>query len=233
MPPGRLLALLGCFLALLAPAARASPRNSGTAVPAASASAVARAARGGGRLTITGLTLEGEAAPSSLELQPLTVWNEDARIVVHGADGPVEQGPPNTRVLRGTIVGKPQSTVMLLVGDNGIGGIANDGTNVWALGTDSPTGPAAAAAAGADGGLASYRARPAASAAAAANSSPGGRRCGNHAGSGVPNGRSLLHVHNEAHGQELPHLPHLPSALHSIPPASRKLAQVGGAPRES
>lgn len=230
MPPGRRAAVL---LLLLAIPLAAAQRN----VPAASAAAVAAAARAGERLTISGLTLDGEAQPSSLDLQPLDVWDSDACVVVHGAGGPEEQAPPSTRLYRGSIAGKPQSTVLLMVGEQGIGGLANDGSNVWALGTDSPaaSGPSvAAAAAGTSGGLSSYRARKAAgpmAAAASAARPTGRRRCANGHGKGRPNGRSLLHAHDEAHvhghGPE-DGLPNMFDALHSIPSAMRKLAQVRG-----
>lgn len=230
MPPGLHAAVLLLLLAIPLAAAQRT-------VPAASVAAVAAAARAGEGLTISGLTLDGEAQPSSLNLQPLEVWDSDARVVVHGAGGPEEQAPPSTRLYRGSIAGKPQSTVLLMVGEQGIGGLANDGSNVWALGTDSPaaSGPSvAAAAAGTSGGLSSYRARKAAgpmAAAASAARPTGRRRCANGHGKGRPNGRSLLHAHDEAHvhghGPE-DGLPNMSDALHSIPSAMRKLAQVRG-----
>lgn len=230
MPPGRLAALLGCLLAVLAAAPSAAAQR-GTTVPAASAAAVAAAARAGGQLTIAGLTLDGEAQPSSLDLQPVDVWDTDARVMVHGAGGDQQpQAPPGTRMYRGSIGGRPQSTVMLMVGDEGIRGIANDGGSLWTVGTEGPVGPSvAAAAAGPSLGLSSFKARQPSGPLAAAAATPKLRRCGNGHGKARPNGRSLLHAHDGAHGAH-EHaddgLPNMADALHAVPRSLRKLAQV-------
>lgn len=234
MPPGRLLALLGCALALLAqaPLATAQRAGRGTTVPAASAAAVAAAARAGGQLTIAGLTLDGETQPSSLDLEPVDVWSTDARVVVHGAGGEQqEEAPPSTRMYRGSISGRPRSTVMVMVGDEGITGIANDGSDLWSLGAATPVGPSvAAAAAGPGPSLSSFKARRPGGPVAAAAASPPRRRCGNVHGKGRSHGRSLLHA--DDHALEAPEhdldggLPNMEAALHSVPSAFRKLAQV-------
>lgn len=187
MPPGRLPALLACALALqlLAPAAvEAGPRVTIAAdFAGADLAAAARDVDSSGRLTISGLALEGEAQPVTLELQRRDVWTAGARIVTHTEAGPQEQGPPASRFFRGAIAGQPHSSVALAVHEDGsVAGIASNGEASWALGLE----------AGGTGG-AGTPGRALLSARRAALQAPQrrGRRCGNK-GSELPPGHSHL-----------------------------------------
>lgn len=135
-----LMALLAAHPALAAPAAATAS--------AASASAFAATARGtalGGRLTVTGYWLEGEATDSTLVLTRYNIWRPDAQIVVHSASGAQSvQGPPTTAYFRGHIAGDSASSVVLSV--NAAGGMAGlalrgDGTQ-FMLGRSGPGGAA-------------------------------------------------------------------------------------------
>ena len=185
MPPGRVPALLACALALqlLAPsAAEAGPRVTIAAdFAGADLAAAARGVASGGRLTISGLALEGEAQPVTLELHRRDVWAAGARIVTHTEAGPQEQGPPASRLFHGAIAGQPHSSVALAVHEDGnVAGIAANGEASWALGL-----------AGGAGSSAPGRALLSARRAALEAPQRRGRRCGNK-GSEVPPGYSHL-----------------------------------------
>jgi len=62
--------------------------------------------------------IDGQLA--TVELEPFTVWRENARIVVHGASGQERLlVPPSTRLYRGRIVGADDSAVFFAVDPSG------------------------------------------------------------------------------------------------------------------
>ena len=86
------------------------------------------AAESGGRVKVEGLPL-GDAELSTLELEPMKLWADDARILVdHGSS--VDELPiPNVTYFRGKIAGDPASVVFITVSGNGVDGLAITGTN--------------------------------------------------------------------------------------------------------
>lgn len=179
MAPGRLSSLLACALVLqlaAAPAAVVAVQHGTVA-----AADFDLAAAAGGRLTISGLALEGEAQPVTLELQRRDVWAPGSKVVVHTAAGTEELGPPASRFFHGSIAGQPHSTVALAVHEDGsVTGMASSGENSYVLGVD-----------GGDAGAARGPGRALLSARRAVLEAPQrrGRRCGNR-GSEMPPGRN-------------------------------------------
>jgi hypothetical protein len=151
------------LLLALVPTALAAPRVVAVAASAGrTLAAAARSVDAGGRLTVTGLVLEGQAGDSTLELQRLEAWDPAAKIVVHPGSGapPITEGPPDTRYFQGSLAGVPASTVMLAVdAAGGVSGMAVHGRHTWLLGRPALS-PQAAAAGVAPAGLASRKAVP-------------------------------------------------------------------------
>lgn len=187
MAPGRPAALLACALALQLLAAPAPV----LAVPRATVAAdfagadLAAAARGvasGGQLTISGLVLEGEAQPATLELRRRDVWAPGAKVVVHSSRGDAEEhAPPASHFFHGVIAGQPHSTVALAVQEDGsVTGIASAADSSYVLGVESGEG-------GTGGGP--HRSLLTARRATLEAPQRKGRRCGNK-GSTVPPGRN-------------------------------------------
>lgn len=166
------LLLACCMAAQVAQLAMAAPT-----VAAAAAASAALATSPGGQLTVA-LQLEGDSAPSSLQLQRRDVWSPGAQVVVHTAAGVSHQAPPPTRWFAGSLAGVRGSSVMLAVHPDGrmSGTAARPGTS-WSL-TTAATGPTTAAAG--SGRLVGHKltnvTRP--TTAAAASQRPS-RRCGN------------------------------------------------------
>lgn len=166
------LLLACCVAAQLARLAVAAPT-----VAAAAAASAALATAPGGQLTIA-LQLEGDSAPSSLQLQRRDVWSPGAQVVVHTAAGVSHQAPPPTRWFAGSLAGVRGSSVMLAVHPDGrMAGTAARPGSSWSL-TAAAAGPTTAAAG--SGRLVGHKltnvTRPTTAAAAAQRPS---RRCGN------------------------------------------------------
>ncbi len=187
MAPGRLAALTACALALqllAAPSAvRAVPRVTLAAdFAGADLAAAARDVASGGRLTISGLALEGEAQPATLELQRRDVWAPGSKVVVHTASGEAQElAPPASHFFHGVIAGQPHSTVALSVQEDGsMTGIASAGESSYVLGVESGE---------ASGGSGQRRSLLTARRAELEAPQRRGRRCGNK-GSTLPPGRN-------------------------------------------
>ena len=187
MAPGRLAALTACALALqllAAPSAvRAVPRVTVAAdFAGADLAAAARDVASGGRLTISGLALEGEAQPATLELQRRDVWAPGSKVVVHTASGEAQElAPPASHFFHGVIAGQPHSTVALSVQEDGsMTGIASAGESSYVLGVESGE---------ASGGSGQRRSLLTARRAELEAPQRRGRRCGNK-GSTLPPGRN-------------------------------------------
>ena len=129
-----------------------------TALPAATLAATVPAGGGllaatalatpfGGKLTITGLRLQGDTAASTLDLERAQVWRDGAQLEVHTAAGVEMLPPPDIRTFRGEVAGAPGSSVILTVQPDGtMKGIANRGGAYWTLGSAAAlVGPSAAA----------------------------------------------------------------------------------------
>lgn len=87
------------------------------------------------RLVVTNYVLEGDTKPSTLDLKRFEVWRPNAKVVVMTRNGPVTRGPPDTRMFRGTVEGKPGSMVVLTVRERGgVSGLALRDKSSWALG---------------------------------------------------------------------------------------------------
>lgn len=178
--------LSGFLAALLAQSALAAP--TAAAASAAGVAAAALATAPGAQLTVSGLQMEGESVPSSLQLQRRDVWSSGSQVVVHGAAGESRQAPPQTRWFIGNLAGAPTSSVMLAVHPDGrMAGTATRAGTSWSL-TGAPAGPAAAAA-GSGRLVARKAAASRAPTAAAAVAQQAGPRCGNK-GRMVPPGRT-------------------------------------------
>lgn len=179
-PTGLLLAC--CMAAQLAQLALAAPT-----VAASAASAAVLAAAPGAQLTISGLQLEGDSTPSSLQLQRQDIWSPGAQVVLHTGAGEARTAPPPTRWFTGSLAGTPGSLAVLAVNPDGrMTGTASRAGTAWSLATTS-AGPTTAAAGGAR--LVGSKAAPVARPTTAAATQPAGPRCGNK-GRMVPPGRT-------------------------------------------
>ena len=156
--------LLVALVALAAAPLPAASAPQAAAVPAsAGAAALAAAARSvplGGKLTVSGWPLQGEAQAATFELQRFDVWRSDAKVVVHrpGAAPEVQRAPTHA-YFKGAIAGNPQSAVLLAVhADGRVAGLASANGH-WALGrSGGGTGPQPAATAPVGGALSSRKA---------------------------------------------------------------------------
>ncbi|MFN2425147.1 MAG: M12 family metallo-peptidase [Candidatus Binatia bacterium] len=100
----------------------------------ASSRDLAASARGVGRgahLVIKGLTLEGQSAASTLDLERFDVWRPDAVVEIDGQ----RALPPATAYFRGSVGGEEGSEVMLSVRESGeIQGLVRKGGRSWLVG---------------------------------------------------------------------------------------------------
>ena len=65
----------------------ASPASASAAAAGTGFAAAAHGISTGGRLTLTGLQLEGRKTAAALDLERVEVWSRDAQIVIHGPGG--------------------------------------------------------------------------------------------------------------------------------------------------
>jgi hypothetical protein len=95
-----------------------------------------RAAKAGQQFQIEGVPVGGDAL-GTLELTPVKVWADDAKVVVYGANGIDRiEGPPATRYFRGRVAGSTQSGVSIsLYPDGTVNGLILNGSHRLKLGT--------------------------------------------------------------------------------------------------
>lgn len=81
-----------------------------------------------------------DGQPTTVEVQPFTVWRKDARIVVHGASGEERLlAPPSTRFYRGRIVDVADSAVFFAVEPSGdASGMIAIGDHLFQIGRGVP-----------------------------------------------------------------------------------------------
>jgi hypothetical protein len=90
-----------------------------------------------GRLNVEGLLLQGEVATSTLALQRFEIWRPDAVVMI----GDQRVSVPRTRYFRGSVVGYPDSSVLLSVREKGgVMGMVLRADGAWAIGKGSGQG---------------------------------------------------------------------------------------------
>lgn len=120
--------LAGCLIGAgpLHAAARVSVSANDQAFEA-TAKSVAR----GGKLTVDGLLLEGDAATSTLDLERFEVWLPNAVVMVDGTRVPA----PKTVYFRGSVAGYPGSSALVSVRERGgTMGMVFRADGAWAVG---------------------------------------------------------------------------------------------------
>ena len=188
-------ATMRALAALLALATLPAACLAATVPAAAGVAATALATPFGGKLAITGLHLQGDAAASTLDLERTQVWLDGAQLEVHTAAGVEMLPPPDIRTFRGGIAGAPGSSVILTVQPDGtMKGIASRGGAYWTLASAAALAGPSAAAIGALPTALSSRSVTAAELAASAPKKP----CGTTPGH--------MHNHNHTHATPTPTL---------------------------
>lgn len=79
----------------------------------------------------------GREALETIEIEPLQVWADDAKVVVYGADGKETiMAPPDVKYYKGRVVGESESSVFFSrSGDGSVRGMVLIGERSWSIAT--------------------------------------------------------------------------------------------------
>jgi len=86
------------------------------------------------KVSIPGVPL-GRASLDTLELEPMELWAQGAKIIVHDNSGTHPVNPPNSKYFRGRVKDDPASTVFLAISDKTMHGLVVSGDKHFAFGT--------------------------------------------------------------------------------------------------
>lgn len=89
-----------------------------------------------GKATLRNVAL-GRESLDTIELEPLQVWADDAKVVIYGADGrETVVAPPDVKYFKGRVVGESESSVFFSrSGDGSIRGVVMIGERQWTIGS--------------------------------------------------------------------------------------------------
>jgi len=118
-------------MVLAAPLAAAAAASTEVRASNRELAASARKVGRGAHLVVKGLTLEGQTAASTLELERFDVWRPDAVVEIDGQ----RALPPATAYFRGHVGGDPSSVALLSVRESGeVQGIVRKDGKSWVVG---------------------------------------------------------------------------------------------------
>ena len=148
----RSLLLVGAAIAMLLPGGLAqaqddepsvlkrsiAPTRVAFGLESAELQVAARNSKPGDRLVLRGVPLfDGPTA--TLELESFDVFRPDARIEVETDAGTVDLDPPDTRLFRGHVEGKPSSIAFVAVSAEGaVQGLISDDDRIFLIGSEEP-----------------------------------------------------------------------------------------------